>query len=171
MYIVSSRGLLGCDSTLCCGRKQTFRRTLLKLEAARTSETSVSYHSTTRGHKPEDTNLKECVVLWKGTKVLELHAASIFRTDLWNVGEVEVHLHAFLNSAPVFSFMAMIFLTTGTIRLTLNSINNSLPIYEGRLQKFVDWRQCAAVMQREALTVMPSCSGGGSVVVASSSCL
>jgi hypothetical protein len=31
--------------------------------------------------------------------------------------------------------------------------------------KFVDWRQCAAVMQREAVTVMPSCSGGGNVVV------
>jgi hypothetical protein len=32
--------------------------------------------------------------------------------------------------------------------------------------KFVDWRQCAAVMQREAVTVMPSCSGGGNIVVA-----
>jgi hypothetical protein len=30
----------------------------------------------------------------------------------------------------------------------------------------VDWRQCAAVMQREMVTVMPSCSGGGNVVVA-----
>jgi hypothetical protein len=34
------------------------------------------------------------------------------------------------------------------------------------LAKFVDWRQCAAVMQREAVTLMPSCSGGGNVVVA-----
>jgi hypothetical protein len=34
------------------------------------------------------------------------------------------------------------------------------------IEKFVDWRQCAAVMQREAENVMPSCSGGGSVVVA-----
>jgi hypothetical protein len=33
------------------------------------------------------------------------------------------------------------------------------------LEKFVDWRQCAAVMQREAVTVMPSCSGGGYAVV------
>jgi hypothetical protein len=32
-------------------------------------------------------------------------------------------------------------------------------------EKFVDWRQCAAVMQREAVIVMPSC-GGGNVVVA-----
>jgi hypothetical protein len=30
----------------------------------------------------------------------------------------------------------------------------------------VDWRQCAAVMQREAVTVMLSRSGGGNVVVA-----
>jgi hypothetical protein len=27
-------------------------------------------------------------------------------------------------------------------------------------EKFVDWRQYAAVMQKEAVTVMPSCSGG-----------
>jgi hypothetical protein len=33
-------------------------------------------------------------------------------------------------------------------------------------EKFVDWRQCAAVMQKEAVTVMPSCSGGGNVVTA-----
>jgi hypothetical protein len=36
----------------------------------------------------------------------------------------------------------------------------------GPFDKFVDWRQCAAVMQREAVTVMPSCSGGGNIVVA-----
>jgi len=30
----------------------------------------------------------------------------------------------------------------------------------------VDWQQCAAVMQREAVTVMPSCSGGDNIVVA-----
>jgi len=35
----------------------------------------------------------------------------------------------------------------------------------------VDWWECAAVMQREAVTVMPSCSGGGNVVVAWSSTL
>jgi len=33
-------------------------------------------------------------------------------------------------------------------------------------ERFLDWRHCAAVMQREAVTVMPSCSGGGNVVVA-----
>jgi hypothetical protein len=33
----------------------------------------------------------------------------------------------------------------------------------------MDWRQCAAVMQREAVTVMPSCSGGSNVVVVWSS--
>jgi hypothetical protein len=36
----------------------------------------------------------------------------------------------------------------------------------GPFKKFLDWRQCAAVMQREAVTVMPSCSGGGNGVVA-----
>jgi hypothetical protein len=30
----------------------------------------------------------------------------------------------------------------------------------GSFEKFVDW-QCAAVMQREAVTFMPSCGGGG----------
>jgi hypothetical protein len=41
----------------------------------------------------------------------------------------------------------------------------------GSFEKFVDGRQCASVMQREAVTVMPSCSGGGNVVVALSSSL
>jgi hypothetical protein len=35
----------------------------------------------------------------------------------------------------------------------------------GPFERFVDWRQCAAVMLREAVTIMPSCSGGGNVVV------
>jgi hypothetical protein len=39
-------------------------------------------------------------------------------------------------------------------------------IVRGPFEKFVDWRQCAAVMQREAVTIMPSCSGAGNVVVA-----
>jgi len=36
----------------------------------------------------------------------------------------------------------------------------------GPFEKFVDWKQCAAVMQMEAGTVMSICSGGGNVVVA-----
>jgi hypothetical protein len=32
--------------------------------------------------------------------------------------------------------------------------------------KFMNWRQYPAVMQREAVTVMTNCSGGGNVVVA-----
>jgi hypothetical protein len=39
-------------------------------------------------------------------------------------------------------------------------------LIRGPFEKFVDWRQCAAVMQREAVTVMPSCSGGGNAEVA-----
>jgi hypothetical protein len=30
----------------------------------------------------------------------------------------------------------------------------------GLFEKLVNWQQCTVVMQREALTVMPSCSGG-----------
>jgi hypothetical protein len=41
-----------------------------------------------------------------------------------------------------------------------------LTFIPGPFGRFVDWRQCAAVMQREAVTVMPSCSGGANVVVA-----
>jgi hypothetical protein len=36
----------------------------------------------------------------------------------------------------------------------------------GPFEKFVDWRKCAAVMQREAVTVIPSCGGRYNVVVA-----
>jgi hypothetical protein len=39
-------------------------------------------------------------------------------------------------------------------------------VVRGPFDKFVDWRQYTAVMQRETVTVMPSCSGGGNVVVA-----
>jgi hypothetical protein len=41
----------------------------------------------------------------------------------------------------------------------------------GLLEKFVDWQQWAPVMQREAVTVMPSCNSGGNAVVAWSSSL
>jgi hypothetical protein len=41
----------------------------------------------------------------------------------------------------------------------------------GPFAKFVDRRQFAVVMKREAVTVMPSCSGGGNIVVAWSSSL
>jgi hypothetical protein len=33
-------------------------------------------------------------------------------------------------------------------------------------EKFVDWRQCAAVMQMQAVALMPNCSVEGKVVVA-----
>jgi hypothetical protein len=52
---------------------------------------------------------------------------------------------------------------------SLQSLNGNLNIlkYErGPFEKLVDWRQCAAVMQREAATVMPSFNGEGNVVVA-----
>jgi hypothetical protein len=42
----------------------------------------------------------------------------------------------------------------------------SLLILREKFEKFADWRQCAAVMQKKVVTVMPSCSGGGDVVMA-----
>jgi hypothetical protein len=39
-------------------------------------------------------------------------------------------------------------------------------LLRGPFDKFVDRRQCAAVMQREEVTVTPSCSGRGNIVVA-----
>jgi hypothetical protein len=41
-------------------------------------------------------------------------------------------------------------------RRTVPSVQN----IRGYFEKFVDWWQCAAIMQREAVTVMPICSGG-----------
>jgi hypothetical protein len=38
-------------------------------------------------------------------------------------------------------------------------------ILQGPFEKFVNWQQCAAFMQREVVTVMPSCSGEVNVVV------
>jgi hypothetical protein len=49
---------------------------------------------------------------------------------------------------------------------TLTEVTLFSKIYEGRLQSSWTGGICAAVMQREAVTVMPSCSGGGNVVVA-----
>jgi hypothetical protein len=44
--------------------------------------------------------------------------------------------------------------------------NEELYVYiGGPFEKFVDWRRCSAVMQRGAMTVMPSCSSGGNIVV------
>jgi hypothetical protein len=36
----------------------------------------------------------------------------------------------------------------------------------GPFERYVDWRQCTTVMQREVVAVMPSCSSGGNIVVA-----
>jgi hypothetical protein len=44
-------------------------------------------------------------------------------------------------------------------------------LIRGPFEKFVDRRQCAAVMQREAVIFIQSCSGGVNVVVAWSSFL
>jgi hypothetical protein len=46
------------------------------------------------------------------------------------------------------------------------SRSSAVQVYvRGAFEKFVDWRQCAALMKKEAVVVIPSCSGGGNVVV------
>jgi hypothetical protein len=50
--------------------------------------------------------------------------------------------------------------------MTRESGRKKVFIIREPFEKFVDWWQCAAVMQRKAVTVMPSCSGAGNIVVA-----
>jgi hypothetical protein len=66
-----------------------------------------------------------------------------------------------------FRFALLAFETLTSIRPY--SVASHMCVYvhmQGPFEMFVDWRQCAAVMQRKAVTVMPSCSDGGNVVVA-----
>jgi hypothetical protein len=37
----------------------------------------------------------------------------------------------------------------------------NIGIIQGTFERFVDWWQCAVVMQREAVTVKQNCSGVG----------
>jgi hypothetical protein len=50
-------------------------------------------------------------------------------------------------------------------KLSSPSYFSLLCIIQGPFERFVDWQQCTAVMQRVAVTIVPSCSGGGNVVV------
>jgi len=51
---------------------------------------------------------------------------------------------------------------TGMKHLDINCLRHT----RGPFERFVDCWQCAAVMQREEVTLMPGCNGGGNVVVA-----
>jgi hypothetical protein len=72
-------------------------------------------------------------------------------------------MRGFVPPLPNTSSWRGAYLSTGTTLLLVELINSYV---RGPFEKFVDWRQCAAVMRREAVTVMPSCSGGDNVVVA-----
>jgi hypothetical protein len=70
------------------------------------------------------------------------------------------------------SYLVQVYLFTEFIMLLLlNNFESKtefllIKSIRGPFEKFVDWRQCATVMQREAVTVTPSYSDGGNVVVA-----
>jgi hypothetical protein len=60
-------------------------------------------------------------------------------------------------------------------QLPIHNVSGSVPtiainyrikylLIRGLFVKFVDWQHCADVMQREAVTVMRSCSGEGDIV-------
>jgi hypothetical protein len=46
------------------------------------------------------------------------------------------------------------------IIIIITTTTTTTTAIRGPFEKFVDWRRCAAVMQREAVTVMPSCMVG-----------
>jgi hypothetical protein len=52
-----------------------------------------------------------------------------------------------------------------TFPLLFTEVRETTIYIRGPFKKLADWRQCAAVMQREAVNIMPSCSGGGNVIL------
>jgi hypothetical protein len=60
----------------------------------------------------------------------------------------------------LFKLMSLI-TTHFTDNIALNNCNVKISYIRGSFEKFVDWRQCVAIMQREAVIVIPSCIGGG----------
>jgi hypothetical protein len=59
----------------------------------------------------------------------------------------------------------VMFLYGDTLSLCIRMHAHTRAYIRGSFEKLVDWRQCAAVMHRKAVTVISSCGGRGNVVV------
>jgi hypothetical protein len=89
----------------------------------------------------------------------------LYRSNTFHLSLVHVK---YIPSDPCTSQIHAIFpvYRSNTCYLSLVHVNTChLSFVWGPYAKCVDWRQYATVMQREVVTVMPSCSGGGNVVV------
>jgi hypothetical protein len=64
--------------------------------------------------------------------------------------------------SPSLGMATNYFLTVSTGVIYVHTHTNT----RGPFEKFADWGQCAAVMQKKVVTVMPSCSSGGNIAVA-----
>jgi glutamate synthase domain-containing protein 1 len=82
----------GCEAVKCCGRKPSFqevlRRRILKMEAAKFSETFVSCLITTRRHNSEDIDFNKTVNLPRfepATSRIQMPEAWMVKDHTWRL--------------------------------------------------------------------------------------
>jgi hypothetical protein len=110
------------------------------------------------------------VSTWTRSWVNLSHHYNITRHSLQRDFFTELMRHVFLASSLIVIFQAN-FNIPGIFAVWIISSGFELVIMWGPFEKLLDWWQYTAVTQRETVTVMPSCSVGGNVVVAWSSFL